>query len=130
MRAELRVVSGGVLAGFMNLATEELCARWIAVGAFYPYARMHHAQGFQELYRWPKVAEAARKVLQARYRALPYLYTAFWQAHRFGCPIARPLLFAAPSDAQALVTDGQVGPRPPRPASPHPSAVNCNVVGA
>eukprot|EP00884_Botryococcus_braunii_P003098 jgi/Botrbrau1/1278/Bobra.0163s0061.1 len=98
---------GGDICGFMNLATEELCARWIAVGAFYPYARMHHAQGFQELYRWPKVAEAARKVLQARYRALPYLYTAFWQAHKFGCPIARPLLFAAPADPAALANDAQ-----------------------
>eukprot|EP00884_Botryococcus_braunii_P022777 jgi/Botrbrau1/9183/Bobra.0236s0014.1 len=40
-------------------------------------------------------------------RALPYLYTAFWQAHKFGCPIARPLLFAAPTDSKALTTDGQ-----------------------
>ena len=38
-------------AGFQNLATEELCARWIAVGAWQPFARVHHAQSFQELYR-------------------------------------------------------------------------------
>ncbi len=35
----------------MNLASPELCARWIALGAWYPYARVHHAQSFQELYR-------------------------------------------------------------------------------
>ena len=40
-----------VAAGFQNLATEELCARWIAVGAWQPLARVHHAQSFQELYR-------------------------------------------------------------------------------
>ena len=39
------------VAGFQNLATEELCARWIAVGAWQPLARVHHAQSFQELYR-------------------------------------------------------------------------------
>ncbi len=41
-------------AGFQNLATEELCARWIAVGAWQPLARVHHAQSFQDLYRCPR----------------------------------------------------------------------------
>ena len=37
--------------GGVQYATEELCARWIAVGAWYPYTRSHHADGFQELFR-------------------------------------------------------------------------------
>ncbi len=43
--------AGADICGFMNLASPELCARWIALGAWYPYARVHHAQSFQELYR-------------------------------------------------------------------------------
>ena len=47
--------AGADICGFMNLASPELCARWIALGAWYPYARVHHAQSFQELYwrAWP-----------------------------------------------------------------------------
>jgi alpha-glucosidase (family GH31 glycosyl hydrolase) len=41
---------GGDLCGFMKVAAEELCARWAAAGAWQPFARNHHADGFQEFY--------------------------------------------------------------------------------
>ena len=43
---------GADICGFQNSASEELCARWAAAGAWQPFARDHHAQGFQELYLW------------------------------------------------------------------------------
>lgn len=43
---------GGDICGFQYMATEELCARWAAAGAWQPFARNHHAQGFQEFYLW------------------------------------------------------------------------------
>ncbi len=50
------------------------------------------------LRRWSQVSEVARKVLATRYRLMPYLYTAFFDSHTYGCPVARPLFFGWPGD--------------------------------
>ena len=61
----------------------------------------------QELYRWPKVAEAARYALGIRYSLLPYLYTSFRTTASHGCPLARPLMLGWPGDPAARTSDRQ-----------------------
>jgi alpha-glucosidase (family GH31 glycosyl hydrolase) len=100
---------GADICGFIFDTTEELCARWIEVGAFYPFSRNHNAinQKPQELYLWKSVRDASINALGMRYQLLPYLYTLFYEAHKDGATVARALWVNFPSDSSAFNRDGQ-----------------------
>ena len=100
---------GADICGFIGDSNEELCARWIEVGAFYPFSRDHNTLGAapQELYVWPTVAEASRNALGLRYQLLPYMYTAFSDAHFNGATVARALWMNFPGDPLCASIDRQ-----------------------
>jgi alpha-glucosidase len=100
---------GPDICGFVGNTTETLCARWASLGAFYPFMRNHAEINaiYQEYYRWPLTAAAARKAIAVRYRLLDYFYTAFHRQSTTGLPALNPLFYHYPNDPATFGIDHQ-----------------------
>ncbi|GMH84394.1 hypothetical protein TL16_g09911 [Triparma laevis f. inornata] len=100
---------GADICGFIGDSNEELCARWIQVGAFHPFSRNHNTFGAapQEFYRWDSVAESARRALGMRYQILPFMYTLMWKANINGETVSNYLWSVFPEDEATHGVDKQ-----------------------
>ena len=106
--------AGPDVGGFGGDCNGELLTRWTQVGACLPLFRNHTALGTarQEPWAFGEPYESiCRRYIELRYRLLPYLYTAFWQASLTGLPIARPLAleFAGDDATRALDDEFMLG---------------------
>jgi alpha-glucosidase len=102
---------GADIGGFAGNATAELFARWMQVGALYPFMRGHSALSTARHEPWvfgKRVEAICREYLELRYRLLPYLYTLFHEAASSGAPILRPLLYHFPDDRRTVHLADQV----------------------
>jgi alpha-glucosidase len=89
--------TGMDIGGFMGNPSPELFIRWMSLGIYSPLFRNHTHIGYN--YREPWLfgeynTDALRKILEQRYKMLPYLYSTFYTAHTTGMPINRMLPIA------------------------------------
>jgi alpha-D-xyloside xylohydrolase len=81
----------------------ELLTRWYQWGAFNPIFRMHGYQTETEPWKFgQKVEDNMRKMLNLRYRLLPYIYSEAWQITKNGSTIMRPLVMDFNGDSAAI----------------------------
>ncbi|HKA54019.1 MAG TPA: TIM-barrel domain-containing protein [Candidatus Binatia bacterium] len=90
--------------GFAGQCTPELYVRWFEFGAFCPLCRPHGDKTeLREPWQFGAEVEAVcRKYLRLRYRLLPYIYTAIYEACTTGIPLMRPLVLDFPHDPRVL----------------------------
>lgn len=103
--------TGADIGGFRKNCSPELYARWIELGAFYPFCRTHSSltASRQEPFRFGAEVEAiARKYISLRYRLLPTIYSLFRQSHETGLPLWRPLMMEFPDDRVASEIEDQL----------------------
>ena len=92
---------GADVGGFVGTPSGELVARWTQLGALTPLFRNHSAVDTPRQEPWlfgDEVERVCRQAIELRYRLLPALYTALWQAATDGTPILRPLALVHPDD--------------------------------
>ncbi|MEM6718144.1 MAG: glycoside hydrolase family 31 protein [Bacteroidota bacterium] len=94
---------GSDIGGFAEQPQGELFTRWIQLGIFHPFCRVHSSgdHGDQEPWAFDEdVTDVVRKFVELRYQLLPYLYTAFWNLVDHGTPLLKSLVMFDQEDHQ------------------------------
>uniref|UniRef100_A0A8C9WKT5 Maltase n=1 Tax=Scleropages formosus TaxID=113540 RepID=A0A8C9WKT5_SCLFO len=98
---------GADICGFFDDVSEELCRRWMQVGAFYPFSRNHNPQDPAWFGEDSLLVNTSKHYLNIRYTLLPYLYTLFYKAHAYGDTVVRPVMHEFYSDSATWAVDRQ-----------------------
>tara|TARA_B110000240_G_scaffold198152_1_gene256791 strand:- start:616 stop:3021 length:2406 start_codon:yes stop_codon:yes gene_type:complete len=87
--------AGSDIGGFAEQPQGELFARWIQLGVFHAFCRVHSSGDHGDQEPWvfgEEITDIVRKFVEIRYQLLPYLYTAFWNHIDKGTPILKSLV--------------------------------------
>ena len=87
---------GSDIGGFWGEPSPELFTRWFQMAAFMPFFRTHSGKDFRPREPWQfgqPYLDILRNAAKTRYRLMPYIYSAFYQSHKSGQPVMRPLFW-------------------------------------
>ena len=101
---------GADICGYEGNTTEEMCQRWMQLGAFNPFFRSHNGLRYvdQDPGNFPPaIVESNRHVVETRYRLIPYLYSLFHRVHITGGTVVRSMAHEFPMDSSCWSLDEQ-----------------------
>jgi alpha-glucosidase len=101
---------GSDIGGFIRMPSAELCTRWLQVGVFSPFVRMHTELATPDKEPWSfgwRYEAVNRSAIELRYRLLPYIYNVMQQAATTGVPAMRPLFLDFPEDERTAKVDDE-----------------------
>ncbi|XP_054997010.1 neutral alpha-glucosidase AB isoform X1 [Sorex araneus] len=101
---------GADVGGFFKNPEPELLVRWYQMGAYQPFFRAHAHLDTGRREPWllgSQHRDIIRDALNQRYSLLPFWYTLFYQTHREGIPVMRPLWVHYPQDVNTFSIDDQ-----------------------
>ena len=88
---------------YTDVKYHELLTRWFQWGALNPIFRIHGYQTETEPWKYGQTVEDnMRKMLNLRYRLLPYIYSEAWQVTKNGSTMMRPLVMDFNGDTAAV----------------------------
>ena len=101
---------GADICGFEGNTTEELCQRWMQLGAFNPFFRNHNGIKYADqdpgIFA-PAIIDSHRRVVRTRYTLNPYLYSLFHRVHISGGTVVRSMAHEFPMDSLCWPLDEQ-----------------------
>jgi alpha-glucosidase len=109
--------TGHDVGGFWGDApSPELFIRWIQNGILHPRFSIHSWRldgTASEPWMYPEITSLIRELIRFRYRLIPYFYSLFAEASKYGTPIIRPLIYQFPEDPRLIDEsfDFLIGPK-------------------
>lgn len=86
--------AGYDIGGFVGEANSRLFTRWISIGAFSPFFRVHSMINSRDSEPWAygeETEQISRNYIKFRYQVLPYIYSLYHEAVQTGMPLQRSL---------------------------------------
>jgi alpha-glucosidase len=99
---------GSDIGGFIDTPSSELMIRWIQLGIFHPFCRVHSSGDHGDQEPWSfgeECTDLFRRFVEIRYQLIGYLYTAFYDYHKTGNPMLKPLVFFNQEDTHTINID-------------------------
>jgi alpha-glucosidase len=101
---------GTDIGGFAEVPTPDLFTRWLQMGVFHPFMRVHTTFGTDDQEPWSYGVSheiVNRKAIELRYQLLPQIYNVMHEASETGVPALRPAFLEFPADSGTWDQDDQ-----------------------